>query len=776
MVDKVELSRILAQSLLQSCVDEFTQEDLSKILREISDKNGAFVAFENGELSARGEGDLSEAYLDVILYIYEEMKLTTGAGKARTRVIQVLGPVVSSNADGIHEHNMLVRLPAPIRKYARTKPVSDEIVTTRPSIETPAPADVPAHAAQMPIETLTQEPPKTTPVAEPGFEQKPPAPSAEQIPSVPVASPLPRSVPPSTTEEKPTDAASQVPTTDDVIAMFAAIKGISVRRAKRLYHSGIRSQIQLRQLQKGKLAELLHIPESRAEDIYAAIHALSTKKADIEVEDVETSVKEDIAPTIFIPTVPEQPAPAPEGARSPSYEQAPGPVAPAPTQQPPLVVQAERPIPAIMEKRPDVIPMVAPSTGKPSKRHLRKLHVKRVVRRRFVLLAVLVVLTLLITGFAILLYPIYNGAGDRWEVVDLSGVLTYSDPPNNSIDANVDIVHYAIALTPSHVTMMSEVRLSAFSEQAEYGVLMDNDGNPSTGYMMKEAGIGADYRIVARGMAGNISGTWYSYEPSQDRMNWSAWKEQGRALVRVDGSKVLLQVPRDVVGYVDGSGFRFYSMTQGAHDLSEATVSFGKPALYMRSVPGDARIVDPSSDQDLMEVRLEAKGGSLSANLSYASQNLQSVPAPTTIALKAGESKTFQVSARGSGASEGLASLDAIVQAQGAVVTTAGRGYKGYVQYAPSAISIDGAFADWDPIAPTKDPSKDVADPNVDILTAKGTNSTSKGDIGLYASVAGGMLSGLEVPMKIVGGGGGGGGGGVIVLPRVSGRTSHGSI
>jgi hypothetical protein len=308
MVDKVELARMLAQSLLQGRADELTQDDLSKLFQEISEKNGVQIVFENGELSARGEGDPCEAYLDVISNIYEEMKLTNGAGKARNRLIQVLGPAVSSNADALQEHNLLVRLPAPVRKYARARPGPDESVVTQPSIGTPAPAEVPAPAVQMPIETRSQEPPKTTPVAEPRFEEKSLTPSSGQAPPVPVTTPLPRSGPPSTMEEKPADTASQVPTTDDVIAMFAAIKGMSVRRAKRLCHIGIRTMVQLQQLPSAKLAELLHVPENRAEEIYAAIHALPAKKGDIEVEDVEVPVKEDIAPTIFIPTVPEQPA------------------------------------------------------------------------------------------------------------------------------------------------------------------------------------------------------------------------------------------------------------------------------------------------------------------------------------------------------------------------------------------------------------------------------------------------------------------------------------
>ena len=710
MVNKTELTHTLVNTFLSGVRDVLTEEDISRVIKEVNEKYNLQIRYENGELSIPGEGEV-EAYISLLSNLYEEIKVILGTGKARKLVMNVLGPTVRKLGKDLHQHDLVVRLPPPLRRFAR-KEVEEEIP------ETPPPEG-----------------------AKPAEEIPPPPPSPEgAMPAEEIPPPPP---PPEEIHRKEMPEGVKEVAMEDVIIAFSRIKGITIRRAKRLYHAGITSMDLLRGLSRERLAEILHLPESHVIEIYNSIHEVPVRREDIEREEVEEGEPEVIQP------VPEKVAETPEK------------------------VEEIRP-PEVKEEVSEVIPemvSVPVSRRRVMRKDVRKIYLRRAMRRRYTLLGVLLVVTLLVSGIFVTIYPIRIEGGQPWEEVDLSKEITYSDPPDLTLDADADIVGYAVAPASSRITFMLELRSLPFTGVSEYGVLIDSDGRSSTGVLMSDPEMGADVKVTIRGEGNNLSASWYTYQSNPDHLNWSAWKEMGKALFRVEGKRVLLQTGRDLIGSTENARIRFYALTQTGSDLSDVVVSYGKPSLYLRCTPLDTRVLNFTEEKGILNITLEAKGGDISVNLNYTLQNIQSIPDPGVVNLKKGVPYSITVSAKGSGNPGSLASLDVIPSAQGSVITRHGYAYKGYAGSAPPAVSIDGAFADWDGVTGVSDPKGDTPDRNTDITSAKGTNHTSTGDLALYASVSGVILAGKDLPIRVAGGGGGGGGG-VIVLPRVAGEDA----
>jgi hypothetical protein len=94
-----------------------------------------------------------------------------------------------------------------------------------------------------------------------------------------------------------------------------------------------------------------------------------------------------------------------------------------------------------------------------------------------------------------------------------------------------------------------------------------------------------------------------------------------------------------------------------------------------------------------------------------------------------------------------------------------------YIGAASGNIEIDGAFSDWNAVAPHADPKGDVADPAIDLTDFRVTNDT--GSMYFLAQVDGAMMGGSGIPEgKLRPSGTGGGGGGPVQLPVLAGEDS----
>jgi len=345
-------------------------------------------------------------------------------------------------------------------------------------------------------------------------------------------------------------------------------------------------------------------------------------------------------------------------------------------------------------------------------------------------------------------------------------------------DPVLDITEFAIAFDGTDIFAFVRTQGNMLSRATvdRYFAFIDADGSASTGYATM--GMGAEYVVEA---CGYNAGGWQVSSSKffgADQSNWSAFGNIGSGHAESQDTEMELKASLDMELDV-GSALRvrFASMTGSAMaDVCAPIVDGENGALVITQTSQDAAGI--VATDSLMSLQLRAVGKDVAvSSLTIASQGVAATTqggfAAGTIAVNT--AMTVLVTGGVAALANGTLVKAGVSSATVATATynVNGNPLAAYAHAAPSAIAIDGAFADWAPITKSSDAAGDVANANIDIVE----NAAAAQSNSFFAYVrfngAGKAMSGMAVPsVRVVptGGGGGGGGGGTTVLPRVAGE------
>jgi hypothetical protein len=357
-------------------------------------------------------------------------------------------------------------------------------------------------------------------------------------------------------------------------------------------------------------------------------------------------------------------------------------------------------------------------------------------------------------------------------------------------DTPLDIIEFAIAFegTDFFAYIQTQGDMLARATVDRYFVFIDADGSTATGY--SAIGLGADYIVEAYGCNGGSWQVTSSKFYGADQSNWSAFCNIGSGYAESKDSEMELKAGLDAELNIGGAlRVRFASMTGSAMaDVCAPIVDGKNGALVIQQTPLDASGI--ISTNSLLELHLRAVGKEISVNsltiaatvnsMTISSQGAIAINREgfTTRTIAANSELTVQItgdvaSLAGGTLVKASVTLASVIDATYNVI---GNGLVAYAKAAPAAISIDGAFADWNGIQKTADSASDVSNPNIDIIEGAATVQSNTFLAYVKFNGNGNAMSGMAVPSARVlpadagGGGGGGSGGTVAILPRVSGE------
>jgi hypothetical protein len=287
--------------------------------------------------------------------------------------------------------------------------------------------------------------------------------------------------------------------------------------------------------------------------------------------------------------------------------------------------------------------------------------------------------------------------------------------------------------------------------------------------------IGADYLLELTGWDSAVKSTSLSrYSSSSDHYNWTAWTSIGSLSYSLDKTRIEVgaTLPTGL-----GESARFLLISKDSADRGsvscEAPIKGG--VLVVEQVPSADvlanGVVPKSTSTAMLTLKFKCQGRGASVDIvnptltgaSLASQ----LPA---FSLIKGQERDIVVSVDTSSAPDGrLVAVELLashILSSFASVEVVGSGVSAYVGSPPTAITIDGAFADWSGKTSVDQDPVPATSPSTDINQVGNVNTTH--DSYFYVSVIGEMCSGTFVPAKVAKPAGTGGGGTVIPARRTA--------
>ncbi|MBI5000622.1 MAG: right-handed parallel beta-helix repeat-containing protein [Euryarchaeota archaeon] len=403
------------------------------------------------------------------------------------------------------------------------------------------------------------------------------------------------------------------------------------------------------------------------------------------------------------------------------------------------------------------------------------------IRKRFAAFLIALFVIGLVGSYLILLPP-----SPAPKLVDIDGSfgdwsakVVYDDPTAIS-DAPLDVSRFSIATEKDNVYGYVQARGDLLSRDSvdRYMAFIDSDNSASTGYSV--GGIGADYVIEAYGWHDSSWTVQASRFSSTDQHNWSAFKTIGSGSAKSSGNE--MEFASNIGAVLQAGKFRarFATASENASgELCAPIVDGLSGALVVTQTPQDNTGIVSTSN--LLTLTLRAFGKDVTVNgiqISSAGVGSTSISGFSSgMHVPVGTPATLAVTgdvaslAAGTLVKASVASVSANVP-----YSIAGLGLAAYASSAPSVISIDGAFADWDSVQKSSDTAGGVSNPNIDIT--EHAAAAMQGN--LYAYVAfngagrafGGMLSPVARTRAVSGPSGNGTPNPNItmVLPRVTGE------
>ncbi|MBI5000307.1 MAG: lamin tail domain-containing protein [Euryarchaeota archaeon] len=419
------------------------------------------------------------------------------------------------------------------------------------------------------------------------------------------------------------------------------------------------------------------------------------------------------------------------------------------------------------------------TSGLPGQHKFNMLGIQDIMRKRFSVFLVIILVVTLAVSYVVLLPPPTPA-----KFVDIDGAfgdwgskVVYSDT-TAATDASLDIVDFSVATEKEVVYGYLKTRGNLQYKDAieRYLLFVDSDKTDTTGYIAGD--IGADYVIEAYGWRSSPWTVQASRFSGSDQRNWSAFRTIGTGMGRSSGSE--LEFAANVGAVINPGNYyaRFATASENATgEICTPKVDGDNGALVVTQAPLDsAGIV---SANNLLALTLRASGKDVTVNgMRIASSGVAETSVSGLTAgmqVRAGTSASMTVTADMSNIV-----LGTLVRASVATVSSsgsasvAGYGLAAYAQGAPANIAIDGAFADWGGVP--KYTENAVACPNPDIDVTEHAATTSQGNFYAYVgfSPSGQVFGGMVSPVKRVRSAGGGGSGtvtpGAAVLPRTAGE------
>jgi len=391
------------------------------------------------------------------------------------------------------------------------------------------------------------------------------------------------------------------------------------------------------------------------------------------------------------------------------------------------------------------------------------------LRWRFLVL--LVALVIILAAFAymagVIEKPPYDvdGDGGDWSDAVMFGMASVSDSPStNVVEWSVDAHRNEL-----YLYVGTEGAIMAADEVESFYLFIDSDDSPSTGYEIM--GIGADFMVELQGWNGSVmqSAVW-SYHSQDDHLDWSGWVYASAAVAAVDdrGLEAMVGLFFEVK---DDSRFILVSKDQ----LMRGCCSY--PVL----LKGGLLIVDAEASPDVstdgllaidenaplmrLTFACEGEGGTVDS-IAPELVGVTSAGPFQQFAIEPGQERVVDLAVDSSTLTAGqfvsVTIDDEDISSSFSRIHIVDACVRAYAGAAPSSISIDGAFADWEGITVTDFDPLPIDNPNIDIDEVGAANGTS--DSFFYVSVVGEMCSGDYVPK--IGSKPSGTGGGTVVPSR----------
>lgn len=369
-----------------------------------------------------------------------------------------------------------------------------------------------------------------------------------------------------------------------------------------------------------------------------------------------------------------------------------------------------------------------------------------------------------------------DGSFQDWAAVAMYDAATLASV------ANVSIAKYAQLLDRDSLYLFASTRGGTFGDAVGYDgmyFLVDADGNASTGFSFD--GIGADTVVDAFGANHQLDGARLYSFPIGSEANWSQRQSVGSVLAAASSGGIEVKVSTYDIDRFDPSKFRIsvYSDDfQGSSSRSKAPLNPSPGAVLLET--RRLSLVVGSGSASLFEIHIRglgmpSTGAWTVANLTLSATSGVSVfLSPESVSLTRGQpDPIITASAAAPGLFPGDAVLVNVTGANAPVPVFVREGeVRAYVIGPPTAVRIDGLFADWagkDQI--DTDPAP-VNNSNVDI--ARYGASVDASTAYFHVAVAGEVFAG-QVPERLVRslpgpGGNGSGGGRPVPLPRQTGE------
>ncbi len=386
-----------------------------------------------------------------------------------------------------------------------------------------------------------------------------------------------------------------------------------------------------------------------------------------------------------------------------------------------------------------------------------------------VLLAILIVIPVFMSlsytskesGYAI------DGDFSDWKGATFYGTMLSSGTPSTNI------TEWSVATESSNLYLYfeTEAQMMSDADAESFYLFVDSDGSNSTGYVLED--IGADYLLTLSGWDSAVNTTsLQQYKSASDQYNWNGWVAIGSLAYSLDGTRIEAKaiMPEEI-----GQTAKFVLLSKD--QINQGSVSYQAPlkggVLIVRQVPAADVVASGtiSKSAGVTILTLEATCQGSSGEVTSISPTLSGALLTNQIAefsLQTGEVQKVSIVVDTSKASNGqLVSAEvvasSIVSTFGSVQII-GSGVRAYVEVPPSAIEIDGAFADWTVGMSVDQDMTPVSDPNLDINEVGAANASLASYF--YVSVKGEICSGTFVPALVTKPLKTGGGGGVVVPTR----------
>jgi hypothetical protein len=355
------------------------------------------------------------------------------------------------------------------------------------------------------------------------------------------------------------------------------------------------------------------------------------------------------------------------------------------------------------------------------------------------------------------LNSVFNSNLDNEPTMNWSNVTLYSDD-TVSLNPNIDLKGYRAVTDKNFLWTYMMVEGTAFGDAAPDSstahVLIDADRNRDSGYSV--AGMGADYMVKVYGHDGAIDeAKLYEFNKNRDRMDWNGWIRSGTSSASLFGNVLQTRTPLESIEDAEAPIVYFgFVDSEGVRDQSETPIDpkgqGGTLVVEQERVAAD--IVDKGII-DVMSLRFIANGRQITVNSVDITANQGNIIVPLSFPLVVNPDApmTVRISMDTTALAEGafidvrLASHED-VESSADIALVSGNGVKAYVDSAPDAVSIDGAFGDWNAMThtPVLDGEGETENPNVDM--SEYLTASENTDAHFYVKVKGDIMAGARIP------------------------------